>query len=61
MVITSSFKLIDDIFEYLPILFFDKMVRKWINALIQIVAQLLKLNVWNKENQKMEQMYNARQ
>ena len=61
MVITSSFKFIDDIFEYLPILFFDKMVRKWINALIQLVAQLLKLNVWNKENQKMEQMYNARQ
>ena len=31
------------------------------NSHIQIVAQLSKFNEWNKENQQMEQMYNARE
>ena len=31
------------------------------NTHIQIVAQLSKVDAWNKENQQMEQIYNARQ
>ena len=31
------------------------------NSHVQIVAQLSKVNLWNKENQKMEPMYNARE
>ena len=31
------------------------------NAHIQIVAQLSKVNAWNKENQQMEQMHHSRE
>ena len=34
---------------------------KWTNAQIQIVAQLSKVNVRNKYNQQVEQMYNERE
>ena len=36
----------------------QKVQYKWMNANIQIVAQLLKVNVWKNYNQQMEQMCN---
>ena len=33
----------------------------WASVRIKIVTQLSKVNVWNKENQKLEQMYNSRE
>ena len=40
----------DDIFESLPKLFVDSMLEKWMNYHLQIVAQLSKVNVRNKDN-----------
>ena len=50
----------DQNFVSLPKLFVNKMLIKWINANIQIVAQLSKVNVRNKHNQQMEEIYNER-
>ena len=52
--ITSTLKFTDKIFESLPNLFVDKMLKFFINAHIQIAAYLSKGNVWNKDNQQME-------
>ena len=48
--ITSPLKLMDDIFESFPKLFFDR-IQKCMNLHIQIVAQLSKFYVRKKENQ----------
>ena len=50
----------DDILESFPKLFVDIILKKWMNSHIQIMDQLSKVNLWNKENQQMEQIYNAR-
>ena len=42
----------DEIFEYFPNLYFDQILKKLMNAHIQIGDQLSKVNVWNKENQQ---------
>ena len=60
MYITSLLKFLDKIFKSLPNLFVDKILKKWMNAHIQIMAQLSKVNVCNKDNQQMEPMYNSR-
>ena len=48
--ITSLSKFIDDIFTLLPKLFFDKMIKKWMNSHIKVVAQLSKAVKWNRYN-----------
>ena len=40
MYMASSLKSTDRIFELLPNLFVDRILKKWMNAHIQIVAQL---------------------
>ena len=57
--ITSPLKLMDDIFESLTKLSVNKMLKKWMKSHVQIVAQLSKFNVQNKDNQKMELIYNT--
>ena len=37
------------------------MIENCFNANIQIVAQLSKIDIWNKHSQKMKQMYNERE
>ena len=59
--ITLLIKLMDDIFESLANLFVDKMVKKRMKLHVQIVDQLSKFNLWNKDNKIMELMYNARE
>ena len=51
----------DDIFESLPKLFDDKMQKLWMKSQKQIVVQLSKFNVWNKENKKIGLMYDTRE
>ena len=58
--ITSPFKSMDDVFEPLPELFVDR-IKKNMKSRVQIVAQLSKVNLWNKENKKKELMYNTRE
>ena len=58
--IKSLLNIMDQNFVSLPKLFVNKMLIKWINANIQIVAQLSKVNVRNKHNQQMEEIYNER-
>ena len=41
--------------------FLEKKLKKWMNDNTQIVAKLSKVNVWNKNNQQMEKMYNGRE
>ena len=60
MHITSPLKFMAEIFESFPNLFIDHMFKNWTNAHIQIVAQLSKVNLCNKDNQQMEQIYNSR-
>ena len=51
----------DNIFSSLPKLFVDIMQIKWMKSHIQIVDQLSKANVWSKQKQQMELMYNSRE
>ena len=37
------------------------MIEPWMNANIQISAQLSKTYVWNQDSQQMEQIYNGRE
>ena len=37
------------------------MIENCFNANIQIVAQLSKIDIWNKHSQKTKQMYNERE
>ena len=57
--ITSPFKLRDDILESLPKLFVDKILKQWMKSYVQIVAHISKVSVCNKQNQKLEPIYNA--
>ena len=50
-----------DIFESLPKLFVDKILKKMMKSHVQIVAQSSKFNVCKKDNQKLDLMYNARE
>ena len=59
MYIIPPLKLTKEIFVSLLNVFVKKILMKWTNANIQIVAQISKANVWNKDNQKMKQMYNV--
>ena len=61
MYITSPLKFIDKIFDSFSKLFVDQMVRIWMNSHIQIIDQLSKVNVWNKENEQVEQIFHARE
>ena len=53
MYITPPLKFMDEIFESLPNLFFDQMLKKCTNDHIQILAQLSKVNERNKDNQQL--------
>ena len=46
-----------DTFTSAPKLFVDKMIKKWMNSHIKVVAQLAKFVKWNKDNKKKEPMY----
>ena len=61
MYITSPLKIMEEIVISFPELFVKKMLEPWMNANIQIVAQLSKANVWKQHNPQMEQMYNGRE
>ena len=56
MNIISPLKFINETFEFLPNLFVDIMVKECMNAHIQIVDQLSKVNLCNKENQQTEEL-----
>ena len=56
MNIISPLKFINETFEFLPNLFVDIMVKECMNAHIQIVDQLSKVNLCNKENQQIEEL-----
>ena len=61
MYITPPFNYLSDTFVSFTKLCDNKNLEPWINANIQIVAQLSKIDVWNKYGQKVEQMYNQRE
>ena len=47
------------IFPMLPQLFVNKVIKKWMNSHIKVVAQLSKVVKWDKQNLKMKPMYMA--
>ena len=42
-------------------LFFDEMIKTWMNSHIKVLDRLSKFIEWNKENKRMDQLYIARE
>ena len=59
--IASLSKFMNETLTFITKLFVNKMVNKWMNKHIKVVAQLSKVIKQNKENQPMEPMYVARE
>ena len=52
MYITSPLKFLSETFASFLKLFVKKLLEPWINANIQIVAQVSKIDVWDKHSKK---------
>ena len=57
--ITSSLNILEEKMYHLQN--YLKKLEPWMNANIQISAQLSKTYVWNQDSQQMEQIYNERE